>query len=54
MLVTHEADIAQRAQRCLYFKDGRLLRDQQLRDQQSRDQQLCDQPSAVSHSPAVI
>jgi putative ABC transport system ATP-binding protein len=29
ILVTHEADIAQRAQRCLYFKDGRLLADQQ-------------------------
>jgi putative ABC transport system ATP-binding protein len=32
VVVTHEADIARYAGRALSFRDGRLIRDEQIRD----------------------
>ncbi|MBI3780992.1 MAG: ABC transporter ATP-binding protein [candidate division NC10 bacterium] len=40
VLVTHEPDIAGYARRIVYFKDGRLVRDEQVERQRSAEEEL--------------
>src|SRR5438132_5259545 len=46
VLVTHEPDIAQYAQRIVFFKDGKIRRDYQVEDQRDAGKEL-------KHMPAI-
>ncbi|HET6648497.1 MAG TPA: ABC transporter ATP-binding protein [Pyrinomonadaceae bacterium] len=47
VLVTHEPDIAQYAQRVVVFKDGRIKRDYQIQDQRDAAEELRDLPPVI-------
>ena len=44
MLVTHEADIAQYAQRVVVFKDGKIKKDYQIDEQRDAAAELRNLP----------
>jgi len=46
VLVTHEPDIAQYAQRIVVFKDGKIRKDYQVEDQRDAGKEL-------KHMPAI-
>lgn len=47
VLVTHEPDIAQYAQRVVVFKDGRIKRDYQIQDQRDAAEELRNLPPVI-------
>ena len=40
IVVTHEPDISQYADRIIFFKDGRIVRDEPVRDRRDAEQEL--------------
>jgi len=44
VLVTHEPDIAQYAQRVIVFKDGKIKSDQRVKDQRDAAEELKNLP----------
>jgi putative ABC transport system ATP-binding protein len=47
VLVTHEPDIAQYAQRVVVFKDGKIKRDYQIQDQRDAAEELRNLPPVI-------
>jgi len=47
VLVTHEPDIAQYAQRVVVFKDGKIKKDYQIEDQRNAAEELRNMPAVV-------
>jgi putative ABC transport system ATP-binding protein len=47
VLVTHESDIAQYAQRVVVFKDGKIKKDYQIEDQRDAAEELRDLPPVL-------
>lgn len=47
VLVTHEADIAQYAQRVVVFKDGKIRKDYQIEDQRDAAEELRNLPPVI-------
>jgi putative ABC transport system ATP-binding protein len=45
IIVTHEPDIAQYAQRIIHFKDGRIVRDERVASPRLADQELAEAPA---------
>jgi putative ABC transport system ATP-binding protein len=47
VLVTHEHDIAQYAQRVVVFKDGKISKDYQIEDQRDAAEELRNLPPVI-------
>jgi putative ABC transport system ATP-binding protein len=47
VLVTHEADIAQYAQRVVVFKDGKIRKDYQIEEQRDAAEELKNLPPVI-------